>query len=101
MRRDVGLSEADRQRFSRWESAGVEAVKHDVMTRAAELVEPDAYARRLAWEWVRLKENEQAQVLATILPTKPGPLGFGRDFRRLRGRLAKGWALLARLRRKR
>lgn len=101
MRREAGLSAADRQRFARWEQAGVEAVKHDVMTRGSELVEPDPYARNLAWEWVRLKENEQADVLAAILPTKPGPLGFGRDIRRLKERLAKGWAMLARLRRKR
>ncbi|MFO1184732.1 MAG: hypothetical protein U1E56_08090 [Bauldia sp.] len=99
--RDAGLSEADRLRFARWEEAGAEAVKHDVMTREGTLVEHDAYARSLAWEWVRLKESEAARVLEQVLPTAPGPAGFARDFRRLKARFAKGWALLARLRRQR
>ena len=101
MRRDVGVNAADRLRFSRWDQAGIEEVKHDLMTRAAVLVENDVYVRNLAWEWVRLKEKEAALMLPSILPTGDGPAGFGRDFRRLKARLAKGWAALARLRRRR
>jgi hypothetical protein len=99
MRRDAGVSQADRVRFARWERAGVEVVKHDLMTRTKSLVDDDAYVRNLAWEWVRLKEKEAALVMPSILPLSDGPVGFGRDFRRLKARLAKGWAMLSRLRR--
>lgn len=71
------ISEAGRQeRFARWEQLGVDQVKHDLMNGGSRVVGGPPQIQSLAWEWVRMKDAEQA--------TNPAPallqaLGIRRD----------------------
>jgi hypothetical protein len=51
-----------RARFERWEKLGLDRVKHDLVhTRGIVVVGGTLEVQELAWEWVRMKEAEQAK----------------------------------------
>ncbi len=56
------IDEAGRQRrFEQWEKLGLDQVKHDLLYGGFRIVGGPPEVRELAWEWVRMKEAEQAQ----------------------------------------
>ncbi len=56
------ISEESRKaRFERWESFGL--VKHGLLNGGHSLVGGSPQVRELAWDWVRMKEAEQAKLL--------------------------------------
>jgi hypothetical protein len=60
--------EGKRARFARWEKFGVDRIKADLLDGGHRLVGGAPAVRDLAWEWVRKKEAEQAE-LVTLKPT--------------------------------
>ena len=62
-------NEARRARFARWEQLGLDQVKHDLENGGHRLVGGPPSVRRLAWDWVRLKEAEQAAQALGAVPT--------------------------------
>jgi hypothetical protein len=67
---DDEISDAGRKaRFERWERLGVDVIRTDLeATGGLRFVGGSPAVRKLAWEWVRTKEAEQAQLSAQ----KPG-----------------------------
>jgi hypothetical protein len=60
--------EGKRARFARWEEMGVDRIKADLQAGGHREVGGTRAVRDLAWEWVRKKEAEQAE-LVTLKPT--------------------------------
>ncbi len=55
------IREEDRRaRFERWEQLGLDQVKADLQTGGHRVIGGPPSVRRLAWEWVRTKEGQQA-----------------------------------------
>lgn len=83
-------------RFQQWEKLGLDQVKHDLLNGGYRVVGGSPQVRKLAWEWVRIKEAEQAktaQKTDEILTLKPSLWGIGMNlkelWRQIRRRLKK------------
>jgi hypothetical protein len=65
------ISEAGRTaRFEQWEKLGVDAIRADLETTGGHrLVGGPPVVRRLAWEWVRMKQAERPVSLADLVPS--------------------------------
>jgi hypothetical protein len=88
------ISEEDRQaRFERWEQLGLDRVKHDLLNGGRSLVGGRPAVRKLAWEWVRMKESATKLESKEILALKPTLWGVGIDLKELWRRLWKGTSL--------
>ena len=92
------ISEGGRKaRFEQWEKLGLDRIKHDLEhTKGVVVVGGTLEVQALAWEWVRLKEAEQANVKEEpdeVLTLKPGIWGMSVNlkeaWRRSRDRLKK------------
>lgn len=69
MSSDNEISEKGKQaRFARWEKIGVDRIKADLAAGGHGIVGGPPAVRDLAWEWVRMKEAEQREVV-TLKPT--------------------------------
>jgi hypothetical protein len=80
---DDEISEQGRQdRFARWEKIGVERIKADLLSGGHSLVGGPPAVRELAWEWVRMKEQEALKA-NEIVALKPTIYGVGIDLRAL------------------
>jgi hypothetical protein len=78
--------EGRRQRFERGETLGLDQVKNDLLNGGHRVVGGPPEVRQLAWEWVRMKEAEQAtagQRPGEILTLKPTFWGMGNDLKAL------------------
>lgn len=81
---DDQISERGRQeRFARWEQIGVDRIKADLLSGAHTLVGGPPAVRALAWEWVRMKEQEAEQKTKEIVTLKPTIYGVGVDLQAL------------------
>jgi hypothetical protein len=92
---DVISEEGRRVRFEQWEKIGLDRIKADLQNGGWQVVGGTAAVRDLAWEWVRLKEAEQAtaarpQKPAEVLTLKPGAWGMSVDLKEA-GRRALHW----------
>jgi hypothetical protein len=90
---DIISEEGRRTRFERWEQLGLDQVKADLQSGGYRVVGGPPAVRALAWEWVQLKEAEQAAAVsqpkpAEILTLKPNFHGIGIDLNEL-GRRAR------------
>ena len=90
---DIISEKGRRDRFAQWEKLGVDQVKADLQTGGIRVVGGTQAVQNLAWEWVRLKEAEQAAAAsqpkaAEILTLKPNFHGIGIDLNEL-GRSAR------------
>ncbi|MGH8602231.1 MAG: hypothetical protein ACREXR_05480, partial [Gammaproteobacteria bacterium] len=55
------ISEERRKaRFERWESLGLDRVKHDLLSGGYRDIGGSPQVRELAWDWVKMKEAELA-----------------------------------------
>jgi len=80
---DDEISEQGRRdRFARWEKLGVERIKADLLGGGHTLVGGPPAVRKLAWEWVRMKEQEALKT-NDIVALKPTIYGVGVDLRAL------------------
>jgi hypothetical protein len=69
MSSDGEISEkGKRARFARWEEIGVDLIKADLLAGGHRLIGGPPATRRLAAEWVRMKEAEQRE-LVTLKPS--------------------------------
>lgn len=59
MSNDEISDEARQARFKRWEALGLEQVKADLQVGGYRVVGGPPQVRALAWEWVRLKEEQR------------------------------------------
>jgi hypothetical protein len=90
------ISEAGRKaRFEQWEQIGVDAIRSDLLlTGGDRLVGGPPAVRELAREWVKLKEQEQAERAEKVLLLKPAAWGVGIDlpalWRSMKRRLGSG-----------
>ncbi len=81
---DDQISEQGRQaRFARWEQIGVDRIKADLLSGGRALVGGPPAVRRLAWEWVRMKEQEAKRQADEIVTLRPAVYGVGVDLRAL------------------
>lgn len=72
--------EGRRHRFEQWERLGVDRVRADLLNGGYRLIGGPPQVKELAWEWVRIKENEQAAIQgrgADFLSPALGPLTPG------------------------
>jgi hypothetical protein len=77
---DDEISEAGRAaRFATWDEIGLEAIKADLLEGGYKLVGGTDAVRRLAREWVKLREAEQKRSDEAIM-FKPNFHGIGIDF---------------------
>jgi hypothetical protein len=96
------ISEAGRkERFARWEQLGVDVIRTDLeATGGLRFVGGPPSVRKLAWEWVRMKEAGSEDKPATspkkraakteLLTLKPGIWGMSIDLKEL-GRRSINW----------
>lgn len=65
------ISEAGRTaRFEQWEKLGVDVIRADLETTGGHrFVGGPPAVRRLAWEWVRIKQAERPGSLADLVPS--------------------------------
>lgn len=76
--------EGRRARFAQWEEIGLDRVKHDLVHGGYEVVGGPPVVRKLAWTWVRQKEQEQLKPKPDeILQLKPTAWGIGIDLKAL------------------
>jgi len=81
---DDQISELGRQeRFARWEQIGVDRTKADLLSGGHALVGGPPAVRELAWEWVRMKEQQAERKAEKIVTLKPTVYGVGIDLRML------------------
>jgi hypothetical protein len=65
MTNDEISEEGRKARFDRWERLGVDVIRTDLeATGGLRMVGGAPAVRRLAWEWVRMKEGEQSKSAA-------------------------------------
>ena len=58
------INEEGRQaRFARWEQMGLDRVKADLLSGGHREIGGPPAVRELAWEWVRMKEQEASEIL--------------------------------------
>ena len=69
-------------RFAQWEKLGVDRVKNDLLNGGIQLIGGPPDVNELAWEWVRIKEQE-ADKKREIVQLKPTLWGIAIDIRRL------------------
>jgi hypothetical protein len=77
--------EGKRARFTRWEKFGVDRIKADLLAGGHRLVGGSPAVRELAWEWVRMKEAEQRE----LVTLKPSLWGVSIDLKEIGRRLAR------------
>jgi hypothetical protein len=77
--------EGKRTRFAQWEKIGVERIKHDLLNGGYRLVGGPPVEQELAWEWVRMKEAEQREVVTL----KPTLWGVGIDLKEMGRRVVR------------
>jgi hypothetical protein len=79
-------------RFAAWETAGLDRVKHDLLSDPLRLI-GSAQVQSLAWEWVRSKESAAVQPPAAkpaeMLTLRPGIWGVNIDLKEAGRRFAK------------
>jgi hypothetical protein len=71
------------ERFARWEQVGVDRIKADLLSGGHALVGGPPSVRELAWEWVRMKDQEATRKAEKIVMLKPTVYGVGVDLRAL------------------
>jgi hypothetical protein len=84
--------EGRRARFARWEQLGLDQVKHDLPNGGHRVVGGPPSVRRLAWEWVRMKEAELAKAQEKspeVVTLKPGLYGMSVDLKEVGRRFWK------------
>jgi hypothetical protein len=86
------IDEEGRQaRFEKWEQLGLDRIKHDLLNGGHSLVGGRPAVRRLAWEWVRMKESASKPDSKEILTLKPTLWGVGIDLKELGRRFLRLW----------
>jgi hypothetical protein len=81
---DDEISEQGRkERFAQWEHIGVDRIKADLLSGGQTLVGGPPAVRKLAWEWVRMKEQEAERKAKEIVTLKPTFYGVGIDLQAL------------------
>src|SRR5258708_29997437 len=74
-----------RARFERWEQLGVDVIRTDLEAGGHSMVGGPPAVRKLAWEWVRMKEGGRDKPppdkSAEIFILKPTIWGVGIDLR--------------------
>jgi hypothetical protein len=93
---DAISEEGRRAAFEQWEKLGLDQIRADLQNGIWRVVGGTQAVRELAWEWVRLKEAEQAaasspQKTAEILTLKPGVWGMNVDLKEAARRVVKWW----------
>jgi len=89
------ISEQGRKvRFERWERLGLDWVKHDLLQGGHQVIGGPPAVRELAWEWVQIKEAEQAAAAAQEKPAemvtfKPSIHGIGIDLKEVGRRIRR------------
>jgi hypothetical protein len=75
---DDAISEEGRRAvFEQWEKLGLDQIRADLQNGIWRVVGGTQAVRELAWEWVRLKEAEQAAAFEAITATLPvGTVAF-------------------------
>jgi len=73
-------------RFTKWEKQGLDRIKADLLAGGHRLVGGPPAVRDLAWEWVRMREAEQAPVPSAqqtveLFSLKPNFHGVGIDLK--------------------
>ena len=88
------ISDAGRKaRFKQWEEPGLDQVRADLLSGGHRLVGGPPAVRKLAGEWVRMKEAERqqtslpAQQKTELLTLKPTVWGMGIDLKELGRRI--------------
>jgi hypothetical protein len=83
--------EGRRARFARWEAIGVDRIKADLLDGGHRLVGGTPAVRKLAWEWVRMKEAEQHEEAERreLVTLKPTLWGNSIDLKELWRRIAR------------
>lgn len=75
--------EGRRVRFEQWEGLGLDRVKHDLLNGGHRLVGGSPQVRKLAWEWVRMKEAEAAKgTTSNTNPPAANEAGYTMDAER-------------------
>lgn len=73
--------EKRKSKFAYWETLGLEIVKADLTRGGHGLVGGNPETRKLAREWVRLKESEANEGAGEVLLLKPQIYGVGIDLK--------------------
>ena len=99
MNSDDEISEGGkRARFAQWEKIGLDRIKADLLAGGHQLVGGPPAVRKLAWEWVRMKEAAQRE-RPEVLQLKPNYHGVGIDLKELGRRVRRLGQRVVRLKR--